>query len=295
VAEQEGVLELRVSLGAGLRSVRMQLQRICLLVRAALLRNRGAEPSDPLVFDPDAPLEGVPEVFPALELVLTGAQLQEEFAGWIVANGTRDLIESVGQYLERLRSVTAAWKLAGMSRETGSVSGEEWNRLMNDEARAFHKRGLPDKLTFLEQRYGIALDPGSTAAVCSINRLRNCLVHRNGIVDLPDLGEDNALEATWARLVLVVHDSTGEKETPLPVTIPAGGKATLRSVPVVRKFTFGERIVLTADDFSAITWTLLTFINNSTLAVQEEGVRLGFVLPPGTAVLAPGPVRITLD
>ncbi len=235
-------------------------------------------------------------------------EVRKAFANWTIACGLRELIEEFSEALALAREFLAAWALG-----SGEIRGEDWNHRMVDEGRRFHRLGLPDKLDFFRREYQVELPADKEADLFSINRARNCLVHRQGIVGLQDIavtkeefgaalenrrrrfpeekwtnghviaalgdaGRPSALEVTWLQMEAFVAKDGEEKviDPSEEVTkIEAGATVGLRMVRARRAFEFGSLVRFDANAFSHIAYALLNCAIALRDAVQARGHEMG--------------------
>lgn len=112
-----------------------------------------------------------------------------EFKSWVLGNGLRECVEAVGPMLEWARRYCFLWSCSGelVKRENGSlalsahINGEKWNREVVHNAKKFESMGLPNKLDHLNQKFNFN-KPELTKHILSLNKARNCLSHRKGVV-----------------------------------------------------------------------------------------------------------------
>jgi len=155
----------------------------------------------------------------AQDRALSIEEAQNEFRSWVLANGFRDCVEAIGPTLEWARKFCFIWTRPGdvTIREDGTISlganitGEEWNRDIVEGARTFDFMGLPNKLNHLEHKYGFMLPP-LCEHILTLNKARNCLSHRRGIVSQEDVNDPSgsSLRIMWRRLQLSIKTDEGE-------------------------------------------------------------------------------------
>lgn len=214
----------------------------------------------------------------------TSEQVGQEWRRWILTNGFRDTSEAVGGFLEGVQSVLGYWELIQVQDKGTTLTGAVWNDMTVGRTRRFHRLGLPDKIKFLETQYGFALDASWAKQILSINKTRNCLVHRNGIVTELDVTANGKLILEWAALVLVVKDNSGEREIVPPAVVEAGGTLSVRNRPYAKEFAVGEEILLTTAEFSGICWTLFTFGNFCAQLLEQFGKSRGITFKNASSV-----------
>lgn len=263
-------------------------------------------------FDPDE--LRLPDV--AFHLQLSGKEelwdktlLRSDFRSWLLAAVLRDAVEAFARALEEARSVCATWVLSSPS---GKVSIADWNERFVDEARRFHRLGLPDKLDFLRREYEVTLPEDKKKDLLSLNRARNCLVHRGGVVSLRDLdvseaeannaisewraahpteawtneqikealrakGVQPALVVSWLKLQLIAEldgDTTNLDPREEPY-VPGGSTIGLQVQRETRAFDLGSDIALSSNDFAEICFAFFNAAQTLTKALEERGRSLG--------------------
>lgn len=234
-------------------------------------------------------------------------EIRKAFANWVVACGLRELIEEFSGALEESRQILAVWALG-----SGEIRAEDWNEKIVAEAKRFHRLGLPDKLAFLQTQYQVALPPDKEKDLISLNRARNCLVHREGIISLQDLpvtkeqfdnalmdrrrrfpdekwtnqqiidalkdaGLQPSLEVTWPRFELFTEKDGVESiiDPRARTPVEGGSMLSLRMVKERAEFEFGSVIRLSADAVSDIGYALLNTAFALRDAVEARGRALG--------------------
>lgn len=204
---------------------------------------------------------------------------------WILANAFRDLIEEVSAFFEGLRSTDATLDLVGRT-----FTIEEFRATVEAPAGPFDRLTFPDKLDRLSARKVIPADVD--LCLLGINRARNCLVHRRGIVGERDVDESGTLRMAWMRPLLVARMPDG-REIPLrPGAILEGGAEVFVRMPAAgRAFRRGEAIQLTAEDVAGIWWTIRQIGQAATQLVKAKAVALGFTFDDEKEDAEPAPER----
>jgi hypothetical protein len=236
-------------------------------------------------------------------------RVRREFKQWILAAGVRDAVEAFSMVLESAREILAAWSISLVGEK---VPIKLFNSRLVDEGLEFHRKGFPGKLAFLRDNYSVNLPSTKEGYLLSINRARNCLVHRGGTVSFQDLdakpseidaaisahrsasptepwtnaqvraalstaGIEPSLEVKWLRLRLFVERADERiyldvREGPHDV---GGGVLGVEVQLAERRFGLGEPVVFDSNEFSEIAWTLSTCARNLTEAVEQRGRELG--------------------
>ena len=125
---------------------------------------------------------------------------------WYLCTAFRDAIELLNVFLDQGRLLCALFPSAAQ----GKIKADDYNRIVGKEARQFHRLGLPDKLKKLRQDFGVASE--LEGHVLSINTVRNCLVHRLGIVADQDVDANGELVLLWRTSDLVAQNPDGTQE-----------------------------------------------------------------------------------
>jgi len=246
-----------------------ELQRAVDLVAFGL---RAADTATPV----DLSIPGVSShVSPAQSRSLSIEEARAEFRSWILANGFRDCVEAIGPSLEWARKFCFIWTRPGdvTIQEDGTItlgaiiSGEEWNKEIIEGAKKFDFMGLANKLSHLEQKYGFR-PPSLHEHILTLNKARNCLSHRRGIVGEEDVNDPSGpfLRIVWRRLQFTVRTEQGEKPLELPAHVEAGSLLAMSFVDTSKRFAIGERLQITPEEFVEMAMTFLLFA----LQLQES-------------------------
>lgn len=127
-------------------------------------------------------------------------------------------------------------------------------------AQAFRKLGVAKKIQGLREDLGLELF--FYQHVFSVNRVRNCLVHRMGIVSPLDVEGDGMLKFTYRALELFSPHPEGSGEIIIDkpgVAGAPGGAIMMRAVDRTREFKVGERILFTHEEVTHVFSMLMQF------------------------------------
>jgi hypothetical protein len=141
------------------------------------------------------------------------------------------------------------------------LTGEDWNKEIVAEAPKYDHLRLPDKLSYLERRYGF-VRPELTAHILSLNAARNCLTHRAGVVGTKDVKDptENGLTVRWRRLRgEIVEPSGARKPVTLGAFVEAGSQIEVGFEEVSKSFLLGSRVEFTSTEFADICLTFSIF------------------------------------
>lgn len=265
--------------GIHARSTR-EVQRTVHLVSVALS-------ASPAAGIPDLPGDGMKiQLHPAPE----GDELSafaSEYPTWVLLSGFRELAEQVTSVLDEVFAVRTYWRLLELQSSQGSLTGADYLREVTEANRRFERLSLPDKFSWLEKRYSVTFDPVLVARISSIIAVRNCLVHRRGIVGDRDVDLTGQLTLQWMRLSLqATSDDGATREIAIRQRVEAGERLALHHGPAERSFHLGERISLDAQTFSDIAWTVPLLAHAASHALEGVARNLGIELSEPTASIS---------
>lgn len=264
-------INVQVNFGAPLGQLQHAIQRTIHL--AALGLN-----ATPRLTQDDLQLPGT-----SISLQLAGPtpwpidEAREGFEQWLLMNGLRDATEAISGFLEETRTGLAVWQLAIRSR-SGPVTGADWNEATGSQQRRFHRLGLPDKIDDLQRIYSLALDPDLVGHLRTINDARNCLVHRQGIVQERDVNEDAALRVSWRRLACVIRGPDGERDFFPGSLVDVGETLCVSNRDVAKLFPLGTAISFSVQEFADVCWSLFLLGLSTVKLVEDWGRAHGFTL-----------------
>ena len=162
---------------------------------------------------------------------------RERSRRWILASGLRDSIELLNPFLEAARKICACYALAKRS----PITRGDLTRHLEAEAHTFDCLGFPKKMTYFKEKYGLDVLPPLAAEVLSINKARNCLVHRQGVVSRKDFHCDEGLLVQWQRLRLSVRGPGDERTITPPAELQTGEEVSLAFEKTSRLFGPGDK------------------------------------------------------
>lgn len=202
-------------------------------------------------------------------------EIKRQYNNWILTNGFRDTIEGINGFLESVHSILSYWDLTKSPNKTVEIKGSDWNKIIVDGQKQFHRLGLPVKLKHLSNQHDITPNSNLTDNLISANTARSCLVHRNGIIAKVDVTEKDFLEVKWIKAMPVLQNEDGEKELVPGEKIQKESKLAIKNKPISKKFNIGESIIFTDEEFEGISWSHFQFGNNLIKHVKELGEKLG--------------------
>lgn len=205
---------------------------------------------------------------------------RSDYEDWVYGNGLRDILESVGSFLEEVRHILALWSLGDRQSAGEQLTGSIWNAEMQDAAKRFHRLGFPDKVDMLRAEFQTRVDTALNEHVLSVNVARNCMVHRRGIVSERDLNRENALVVSWRRMAVVLQDEDGEHPLVLGKPLEKESTVIMKVEDTAKEFGLGERVIFTATEFAEICWSMFLYSFAWGEALNNSGLTRGHIAAP---------------
>jgi hypothetical protein len=175
-----------------------------------------------------------------------------EFRTWILLSGFRDLAETITHFLGSVQSISTTALLQELQAEAGHITPAQWQELVVNRESRFEKANLPDKLRLLVEQCRLEIPSDVKTHVQSLYSVRNCLVHRSGVVQETDVGGESTLRATWLCLRPYIVTADGEEPLVIPHLVKSPGHVAVRREVSSKDFAIGERIVFSSEEFHDI-------------------------------------------
>jgi hypothetical protein len=240
-------INIDVNLPALLGKLQVELQRLSDLTTIGLVGTPKVEEAD----------YREPRDFAALQIAsdkrMSLSKAREEFQTWCLKNSFTEAIDLLSAFLEECRTIAALFRLHG------ACTGSDLNKAYIEDAKKFHELGFPKKIEHLRNEFGIASK--FEDHVLSLNRARNCLVHRLGIVSPKDVDSGGRLVVTWHSLNLIAIDNSTGRETILvePTVLESESRIAARVGPYQREFRVGDRILFDRNEHKHTVFTFYVF------------------------------------
>lgn len=293
MSPEERPVNLHINLAAPRARLQGTLQRTTDLVSFGLTVAENAAPTDPAAGPDTLRMPGVAMQFVAAQdRAMNPAQAKDEFVLWALQCGFRDIVEGLHDFLEEVRVVCSALSL-GPRFQVSPGWHPPFTR-DSPEGVTFHWKAFDQKLQRLQDDYQVRLSPELHTAALAINKARNCLAHRRGVVGSADLNVPEGLRIHWRSMAFIVKDDASGAEQPLVLNQVIEGASTvvLRVVAAERLFQRGERISLTPVEFTDLCLTLMAVAEELGSAVVQYGRSKGFPIDQGTGQAPPvGPTK----
>jgi hypothetical protein len=171
---------------------------------------------------------------------------KDEFRLWIEAGGFRELTETFSSYLDSLYHTCLVLQ---------AVPRKELVSSIDKTHKKFQFKVFPDKLSVLAQCFSVG--PTHRDYLVSLNRARNCLTHRRGIVGIDDIRGEANFTVSWRGSAIFGETSSGERNyiDEIPeggVLLPEGASLMVQLVERKRAFSLGAKLVLSTGDLAEI-------------------------------------------
>ena len=180
------------------------------------------------------------------------SSVKDEFTDWCLKNSFTEAIDSMNAFLEE------CWLFASIFRlSAGAATAGQWDNIWNKKRSNFHWKGVPEKIKILRRDFGVQseLEPH----ILSLNKARNCLVHRLGTVGPDDITGDEKLVIKWFAVRMLIVDKTTGEETPVAEQRePTRNESNLvaRVGLFEKHFALGEKVRFSS---SELAYTMYTF------------------------------------
>jgi hypothetical protein len=177
---------------------------------------------------------------------------RKDYKDWLIKKGIEDLIKGVNLTLID----TYKYGLLFKSRHDIKTSNDV-NKIFNLVTKKTKRLGLPN--LFDEIREFLNEPLFYEENILSINRIRNCLVHRNGYVTDLDLNglPNKQLTLDCKKVKLVKKNKDGEEEVLGP--FKNDGTISISFVDKQKTFNMGDKLAFDFRDFNDIVFTFSLF------------------------------------
>ncbi|MCI1753614.1 MAG: hypothetical protein LKM36_12350 [Flavobacteriales bacterium] len=212
-------------------------------------------------FLPVLEIDSLPFIVQDPQIVRSWDTLKKQTMNWLLKNAFEDFISGTNESLIEAYKFLHLRNLARKTRnqpflDKPSLEG----RLRQIEA---HPMGMhvPALVQAIEKELGGPLQ--MTTEILSINKVRNCLVHRNGLVTALDV---NYKDANCLRLLYIdhivhvkidghIHRLTRELKEQSPMV----HGMQLEAKPTIRDYAIGDLVSFDANLFNSVSYTCLCF------------------------------------
>ena len=171
---------------------------------------------------------------------LNFSEARDIFYQWCLKNNFRDSVEYSGIFLEECNFVCELVQ----ARSDNKIKAGDFNKICGENRKKFHKKTFPEKIEYLRNQYNVS--SAIEDYILSLNKARNCLVHRDGVVDKIDLNISEALKIKYREIQIVIQPADGSEEKiidkPMTEATKVASSVAMRFVDYERIFKLGEQI-----------------------------------------------------
>ena len=182
------------------------------------------------------------------------SEIKTEFDAWCLKSGFTDAVDYLSVFLEECRLVVGLHSLGS------NTTGAELDRVRFEERKSFHWLGTRRQIKFLRERYDVSSQ--LQEHVLSLIGVRNCFVHRHGIVGNEDLNDSDRMTIKWYAFHLILADTvTGRETLADEQSDPTENLSNLipRIGLVERHLSVGDRIQLSPREFFDTMYSFYSF------------------------------------
>ncbi len=195
--------------------------------------------------------------------------IKEEFSIWVVANGFRELIETFSIFLDQIHYVCAVIEANAKKTPLIEITEKQTN---------FSNQGFPNKLNMLEASFSVS--PTHTDYIKTLNKTRNCLTHRQGIVAKNDCNKENVLSVLWLGAEIYIEEPDGTKhiingKMDEGIYLEHGGNVNLVMIERNCAYELGSIVKLSPNELAEICWFILREAQYTISSAVEYAGKMG--------------------
>ena len=182
-------------------------------------------------------------------------EVRDNFAAYCARFAAIGMVTACEEFLQRVLFIANLGRIAAGS--GGGLTGAEFNETKEQtrkEVRNTSVDMLPMRILRVIEQH--ADPPDGIEWFRGVYGMRKCLLHRGGIVGTDDVGDGEALAATWRTPVIKIG---GRAVTQLPVRADKGESLSVGFEDTVRNWRVGDAVTLTAEECQSIALTLGLF------------------------------------
>lgn len=177
------------------------------------------------------------------------------YTNWLLSKAFQDLARSVNEALQEAYFYVEMLALPG-----GTMTWGEFQKLMKRIRTTANKMHFPELLKHVGDRLNMPLNFAEEYS--SLQKVRNCLEHRAGVVSERDLDANGKLKLRFPTYEVFIKGGDGTEVVIAQqeeIFVEAGGVVGFRVSRVEKEYKLGERVVLTPFDFARIAQGCLAF------------------------------------
>lgn len=209
------------------------------------------------------------DISPAKNLKLSFEEIKSAFIIWNITNIMRNSIECVSNFLEEVYIYCTIIVIS----KKNNLTVNEWNETLSNGKVSFNRLGLPDKIEYLKNNYDVYSN--FDEYIVSINKARNCLVHRKGIVSERDIDINQKLEVKWNTFKIKTTSPDGKKTKIVNKNnmVLKGWSLEVWLEEKSKTFNQGDKITFAQEEISDTIMTLIqygSYLHQSMLAYYSK-------------------------
>jgi hypothetical protein len=236
-----------------LRKIKQTTETVSLLFH--LLNNNNGESFPPLIVD------GLPIVYDDPEEKKGRKNVKEQSLNWLFCRAFEDFVVGMSESLIEAHKIPQYLKLAKLTTEE-LISPEELKKRIDSINKKPLKLPFPSLIKEIEAEFNVAFSLKNQ--VLSINQVRNCLVHRNGVVSDFDINnqEHNSLELSITELIVLsekdgkIIEVKKEDKEPGFKTNKIGFDTRSKSV----FYQLNQPVIIDSSTFNSVSFTCYKFV-----------------------------------
>ncbi len=193
-------------------------------------------------------------------------KIKIEFKDWIISNGFQEFLGSFEVFLDNIHFVYLN-VLTSKKELTKEKATEQHKR--------FKMKGVIKKLMALEKK--LTFNSKFFGHIKTINIVRNCLIHRRGIVEKKYLNDNSYLKLTWVGMEVYIQKYDNSKIYVFPPNkcskeekkVEKGEQIKIHFKNRVKRFSLGELIKLNTIEISEILMMMSDATNEIVAQIIE--------------------------
>jgi hypothetical protein len=186
------------------------------------------------------------------DIVRTADERRAFYVNWIVAKGLNELARSIRSSFEE-----ALFYIEGLKIGPVKITVNE----LNDKLVAIKRRAngfnLPDLMR--EVNGGLTSPISFEGEIRSLQKVRNCLEHRGGIVSSADVDDTQILTLNLPRIKAYFMNGDAEIEVESGMHFEAETLIMFKRVTRTRAYSLGEPLTFSAADFNEMAFACILF------------------------------------
>ena len=168
------------------------------------------------------------------------------------SRGVRHALEEAYLFVEIIRDVQG---------RDGAMTWGDMQPVIERSRQRASKMNFPDLMAGVNK--GLSSPLHFEEEFLSLQKVRNCLEHRNGVVGNDDVSKETGrLTLTFPRFVVFVTKNGNDVEIGPGHTVEAGELIGFKLASGIREFKLGARIGFSADDLAQIGWGCWAFADD---------------------------------